>query len=57
MAAQVGIDGSDFPAGVWNAGEVAGQRYSIPLDIHPMTMFYNAEPAGSGRSGWPTHDG
>ncbi|MEI2610577.1 MAG: extracellular solute-binding protein [Candidatus Promineifilaceae bacterium] len=54
MVAQVGIDGSDFPAGVWNAGEVAGQRYSIPLDIHPMTMFYNAdllEAAG------PTHDG
>jgi multiple sugar transport system substrate-binding protein len=38
-----GIDGADFPEDVWNAGEVAGQRYSIPLDIHPMTMFYNAD--------------
>lgn len=38
-----GINGADYPAGAWNAGEVAGQRYSIPLDIHPMTMFYNAD--------------
>ena len=37
------IDGSDFPEAVWAAGEVAGQRYAIPLDIHPMTMFYNAD--------------
>ncbi len=40
---EMGVDGSDFPEDVWNAGEVAGQRYSIPLDIHPMTMFYNAD--------------
>jgi multiple sugar transport system substrate-binding protein len=39
----MGIDGSDFPVAVWGAGEVAGHRYSIPLDIHPMTMFYNAD--------------
>jgi multiple sugar transport system substrate-binding protein len=43
VVASAGIDGADFPADVWNAGEVAGQRYSIPLDIHPMTMFYNAD--------------
>jgi multiple sugar transport system substrate-binding protein len=43
VASAAGIDEADFPADVWNAGEVAGQRYSIPLDIHPMTMFYNAD--------------
>jgi multiple sugar transport system substrate-binding protein len=43
MVAQVGVSGGDFPEAVWNAGEVAGKRYSIPLDIHPMTMFYNAD--------------
>ena len=43
MVAEMGLDGSDFPEAVWNAGEVAGRRYSIPLDIHPMTMFYNAD--------------
>ncbi len=43
LVAQVGVTGEDFPAGVWNAGEVAGSRYTIPLDIHPMTMFYNQD--------------
>ena len=43
VVAAAEINGADFPPDVWNAGEVAGQRYSIPLDIHPMTMFYNAD--------------
>lgn len=43
IVTQIGLSGDDFPTDVWNAGEVAGQRYSIPLDIHPMTMFYNAD--------------
>jgi multiple sugar transport system substrate-binding protein len=41
LVSQIGVSGDDFPAAVWAAGEVAGKRYSIPLDIHPMTMFYN----------------
>jgi multiple sugar transport system substrate-binding protein len=43
LVSQVGVSGGDFPEAVWAAGEVAGQRYAIPLDIHPMTMFYNAD--------------
>ncbi|MBN2047603.1 MAG: ABC transporter substrate-binding protein [Anaerolineaceae bacterium] len=43
LVTEMGISGDDYPAGVWDAGEVAGHRYSIPLDIHPMTMFYNAD--------------
>jgi len=43
LVTDMGIQGSDFPEAVWGAGEVAGHRYSIPLDIHPMTMFYNAD--------------
>jgi multiple sugar transport system substrate-binding protein len=43
VVAETGIVAEDFPEAVWNAGEVNGQRYSIPLDIHPMTMFYNAD--------------
>jgi multiple sugar transport system substrate-binding protein len=35
------VSGGDFPDAVWAAGEVNGTRYAIPLDIHPMTMFYN----------------
>ncbi len=43
LVKEMGISGDDYPAGVWAAGEVVGHRYSIPLDIHPMTAFYNAD--------------
>jgi len=43
LVAEMGITASDYPAGVWEAGQVAGKRYAIPLDIHPMTAFYNAD--------------
>ncbi|PKO11759.1 MAG: ABC transporter substrate-binding protein [Chloroflexi bacterium HGW-Chloroflexi-10] len=43
LVTEMGISGSDYPDAVWAAGEVAGNRYSIPLDIHPMTAFYNAD--------------
>jgi len=43
VVGQIGVSAADFPEAVWNAGEVAGKRYSIPLDIHPMTMFYNQD--------------
>jgi len=34
---------SDFPENVWNAGEYEGQRYSYPLDIHTLVMYYNRD--------------
>jgi multiple sugar transport system substrate-binding protein len=37
------LSADDYPEAVWTAGEVAGKRYAIPLDIHPMTMFYNQD--------------
>jgi multiple sugar transport system substrate-binding protein len=43
LVTQMDISGDDYPAPVWAAGEVAGHRYSIPLDIHPLTMFYNED--------------
>lgn len=43
LVTDAGVDGGDFPEGVWAAGEVNGHRYSIPLDIHPMTMFVNMD--------------
>ncbi|NJM05908.1 ABC transporter substrate-binding protein [Candidatus Gracilibacteria bacterium] len=56
LVSEMGIDGGDFPEAVWNAGEVAGSRYAIPLDIHPMTMFYNQEALQqAGLSGPPTN--
>lgn len=43
LVSQIGIQESDFPEAVWGPGQVAGKRYSVPLDIHPMTMFYNED--------------
>jgi len=43
VATATGLSEADYPEAVWNGGMVAGKRYSIPLDIHPMTMFYNAD--------------
>ncbi len=43
VVAKIGVQGSDFPPAVWKGGEVAGKRYSIPLDIHPMTVYYNED--------------
>lgn len=52
----VGVGADDYPTEVWERGVVAGQRYSIPLDIHPMTMFYNQDLlTAAGIDGPPTN--
>ena len=43
LVEETGISGENFPEAVWNAGQVNDSRYSIPLDIHPMTMFVNMD--------------
>ena len=32
---------ADFPAAVWAQGQYKNQRYTIPLDVHPIIMYYN----------------
>jgi multiple sugar transport system substrate-binding protein len=34
---------SDFPEDLWNVGLYEGERYSFPLDVHPLVMFYNRD--------------
>jgi len=52
----VGVGEGDFPTEVWERGVVAGERYSIPLDMHPMTMFYNQDLlTAAGLDGPPTN--
>jgi multiple sugar transport system substrate-binding protein len=43
MVTQMGVTGSDFPAAVWAPVRFLASATAIPLDIHPMTMFYNAD--------------
>lgn len=35
--------GSAFPEDLWALGEYKGERYSIPLDVNPLIMFYNKD--------------
>jgi multiple sugar transport system substrate-binding protein len=35
--------GSEFPESLWALGEYKGERYSIPLDVNPLIMFYNKD--------------
>ncbi|NEE01662.1 extracellular solute-binding protein [Phytoactinopolyspora halotolerans] len=41
VAAALNLQASDFADAVWSAGEYDGQRYGIPLDVHPLGFYYN----------------
>ncbi|MFI5629984.1 extracellular solute-binding protein [Streptomyces sp. NPDC051664] len=41
--ADAGITPDRFPADVWQRGAVDGKQYAVPLDTHPMVLYYNTE--------------
>jgi multiple sugar transport system substrate-binding protein len=41
VAEGLGLDPANFPDAVWNAGVYNDQRFGIPLDIHPLGLYYN----------------
>ncbi len=41
LATQAGLDSTDFPEAIWNAGQWKGQRVGIPIDTHTMNFYYN----------------
>jgi multiple sugar transport system substrate-binding protein len=41
VASALGLSESDFAATVWKGGIYQSKRYGIPLDMHPVGMFYN----------------
>ncbi|ADU29311.1 ABC transporter substrate-binding protein [Evansella cellulosilytica] len=43
LAADIGLEDDDFIPEVWDAGVYEGHRYGIPLDVHPLTLFYNVD--------------
>jgi multiple sugar transport system substrate-binding protein len=43
VTAAIGDAESDFPAELWAAGEYNGQRYLLPLDVHPLVLYYNKD--------------
>ncbi|RNA67655.1 ABC transporter substrate-binding protein [Alteribacter keqinensis] len=43
LAADIGLEADDFITEVWEAGEYEGSRYGIPLDVHPLALYYNID--------------
>src|ERR687890_2748180 len=41
VAKALNLKKSDFAPVVWDAGIVNGKRYGIPLDVHPLGLYYN----------------
>ncbi|MET0432938.1 MAG: extracellular solute-binding protein [Cellulomonas sp.] len=41
LAADLALTADDFIRPVWDAGIYAGERYGIPLDVHPLGFFCN----------------
>jgi multiple sugar transport system substrate-binding protein len=41
VAKALGLSEADFAPVPWKAGIFNGQRYSIPLDVHPLGFYYN----------------
>ncbi len=43
VATQLGLQESDFSTAVWQGGIYKGQRFGIPLDIHPLALYWNKD--------------
>jgi multiple sugar transport system substrate-binding protein len=41
LAKSLNLVEADFSPPVWQAGTYNNQRYAIPLDVHPLGLFYN----------------
>ncbi|MBS4195574.1 ABC transporter substrate-binding protein [Lederbergia citri] len=43
LAAGLDMSEDDFIPQVWKAGVYDGKRYGIPLDVHPLALYYNKD--------------
>ncbi len=41
VAEALGLQETDFASTIWRAGVYKGKRYGIPLDTHPLGLYYN----------------
>jgi multiple sugar transport system substrate-binding protein len=41
VAQSLSLQQADFAPEVWQAGVYQGKRYGIPLDVHPLGLFWN----------------
>ncbi|MEH7073098.1 ABC transporter substrate-binding protein [Neobacillus drentensis] len=40
---KAGVKAEDYAETAWKAGDIGGKHYTIPLDIHPLVMYYNKD--------------
>lgn len=38
-----GVNAEDYSDTAWQGGTIDGKQYTIPLDIHPLVMYYNKD--------------
>jgi multiple sugar transport system substrate-binding protein len=43
LLAEYGIAEADFPPDLWRRGAVDGRQYAVPLDTHPMVLYFNTD--------------
>jgi len=58
LASEIGLQKDDFVAKAWDATFVNGEQYAIPLDMHPLALYYNVklfEEAGLDPDNPPTN--
>lgn len=39
----LGVGTGQFPEAIFRGGTIDGQQYAIPLDTHPMVLYYNTD--------------
>lgn len=56
--AKLGLSSADFPEAIWDAITVDGTQYAVPLDTHPVVLYYNKDILGAAglldENGMPT---
>jgi len=40
---KTGVKPEDYSETAWQSGTIDGKQYSIPLDIHPLVLYYNKD--------------
>ncbi len=41
----IGLTAEDYPPALWQGSQYKGERYSYPLDVHGLVMYYNTQMA------------
>jgi multiple sugar transport system substrate-binding protein len=45
--ATLGLSEADFAPAIWDAVHFNGKQYAVPLDTHPIVLYYNKEKLGA----------